>query len=108
MLLFTSVFPPIDVYETDEALVVEVDLPGVNVDDVKVYLDGSKLILEGTRIKETSSSLKYYMVERYTGYFKRVIPLPFTPNSEDIKATFFRSGILVVKINKNLKTIKPE
>ncbi|MGB9668095.1 MAG: Hsp20/alpha crystallin family protein [Thermosulfidibacteraceae bacterium] len=92
-------FPLMDIYETEDSVVVEVDLPAVNLDDIKLTVEGSRLVIEGVRDKVVTGNVRYHVMERYFGRFKRIIELPFTPSNNDIKANY-KQGVLVITILK--------
>lgn len=93
------VFPPADVYESEEAVVVEAELPGIAAKDLQVTLEGEKLILSGAFGSEISESGETLLrMERPRGRFHRVIPLP-SPVLPPFEATLSR-GVLVVRLPK--------
>ncbi|MBI4528373.1 MAG: Hsp20/alpha crystallin family protein [Deltaproteobacteria bacterium] len=92
--------PSVDLYETPEAFVLEVDLPGVNKEGVNVEVEGQDLILRGERSSERhQSSDKFHYQERYSGTFMRRMTLPESVNKEKIEAEF-RDGVLRVILPK--------
>ena len=93
-------FPALDVSETDKALEVSVELPGVAKDDVDVSLVGRSLVVKGEKKSETDRSEKdWHVVERSFGSFRRVVPLGFDADVGKIEATF-EDGVLKVRIEK--------
>ena len=68
--------PDIDIYETDEAYLVEADIPGVPLEQVSVEVDEHSLTISGTRethsFERTAHSVR---VERAKGRFSRRFPL---------------------------------
>src|ERR671939_2151841 len=69
--------PPVDIYETDDAVVLKAELPGVSKDEVTVEIHQNTLTLRGERkheaeVKEDS----YRRVERDYGRFERSFVLP--------------------------------
>ncbi len=107
MLFIENPFPPMDIYETEESLVIEIDIPSIDINDVKLIIDGSKLTIEGIRNKTTPPGVRYHIVERYSGRFKRTIELPFTPANDGIKAVY-KKGTLTVTISKRIYNIALE
>jgi HSP20 family protein len=68
--------PPIDVYETDEALEVVVDVPGVDPTAVRVLAKGDSLLVVGDKApRRARSESSFHLVERGYGRFARVIRL---------------------------------
>lgn len=92
------VFPPADVYESEEAVVVEAELPGIAAKDLQVTLEGEKLILSGAFGSEILSGETLLRMERPRGRFHRVIPLP-SAVLPPFEATLSR-GVLVVRLPK--------
>lgn len=93
--------PPMDVYETEGELVIELELPEVERDNVKITVKGQTLTVEGIKsYKVGEEKVKFLRLERYSGYFKRVVQLPFAPKEEGIKATM-KKGVLKITISKD-------
>ncbi|HXG52954.1 MAG TPA: Hsp20/alpha crystallin family protein [candidate division Zixibacteria bacterium] len=96
--------PSIDLSETPDAYVLEVDLPGVKKEDVKVELEGRDLILRGERSSErTQSGYKFHFQERYSGAFMRRMTLPDSVDKDAIEAEF-KEGVLRVTLPKVKKS----
>ncbi len=105
---FETPFPPIDIYETKDSLIVEVEVPGMTSDDLKITCIEDKIVIEGDKRERINApQIKFIRMERYTGLFKRTVKLPFKPQVENIKGSI-RDGILTIRINKNIKKITVE
>jgi len=92
--------PSIDVYETDDAFVLEADLPGVKPDDVKVESENGDLVLRGWRtIEKRQSNGQFHTMERSSGNFTRRIKLPESIKKDAIEAEF-HDGVLRVILPK--------
>lgn len=95
----TAAFPPVDVYESEEAVVVEAELPGIAAQDLQVALEGEKLLISGALGLQTSESEETLLrMERPRGRFHRVVPLPSSV-VPPFEATLSR-GVLVVRLPK--------
>ena len=89
-------FLAMDMYETDEGLVIEVALPGVAQDDLKLNVLGDTLTLEGELKRPTGENVSYLAQERTYGRFRRSIQLPQI-HWDKIDATL-EKGILRVMV----------
>jgi HSP20 family protein len=95
-----AITPRVDVSETDNALEVEVELPGVDEKDVEVTLNDNVLIIKGERKHEREEKKKdFHLVERSFGSFARSISLPFEVDTNAVKASFSK-GVLKVTLPK--------
>ena len=93
--------PTVDVAETDKAIKVNVDLPGMNEDDIDVTLTGDVLTVRGERKHEREEKNKgYFLHERSYGAFYRTIPLPPGVETDKAKAEF-KKGVLKVTLPKS-------
>jgi len=93
--------PAVDMYETDEDVIVAMSLPGVNLDDISVKVTGDTLSVEGEMKEERESKERQYMHrERRYGRFFRSITLPATAEGSKAEATFDR-GVLTVTVPKS-------
>jgi HSP20 family protein len=99
--------PPVDIYETDDALVLKAELPGVSKDDVSLEIHNNTLILRGERKHEAEvKEENYHRVERAYGTFQRSFVLPTMVDQEKVQATY-HDGILELRLPK-LETAKPK
>ncbi|PMP69173.1 MAG: molecular chaperone [Thermodesulfobacterium geofontis] len=95
--------PAIDVSETDNEIVVKVDVPGVNPEDIEISLSDNVLVIKGEKKKEEEEKKEnFYRMERYYGSFMRSIQLPCEVEEEKISATY-KNGVLKIVLPK-----KPE
>ena len=95
--------PEVDVYEDDDAIRVQADIPGVDPKDVEVSIDAGRLTVHGERkLEKEDQKENYRRVERAYGSFTRTFTLPDYADSEKIDASF-KNGVLDVTIPK-----KPE
>lgn len=68
--------PPIDVYETDEAMEVVVDLPGVEPSAIRLLAKGDSLLIAGDKTpRRARADSSFHLVERGYGRFARVVRL---------------------------------
>ncbi len=93
--------PEIDISENNKEIKVEANLPGLDENNIKVNLDGDKLIIEAEHCEEKEDKNKeYYVSERRFGKFQRVIPLrEDIVDKDNIKASL-KKGVLKVTLPK--------
>jgi len=98
--------PPIDLYETEKAFVIEADLPGVHQENVEINFDRGTLTISGTRgatlpsQENQDTQLRVFSAERISGNFSRSIRLPQHVDADRIEATFAQ-GVLSLKVPKS-------
>jgi HSP20 family protein len=93
-------FPAIDVVETDDALEITAEIPGVDEDDLDISIANNALVLKGEKSSEHEDKEQdFHLVERRYGSFRRQLPLGFTPEGGAVNATF-KNGVLKLKIAK--------
>jgi HSP20 family protein len=95
----------VDMYQTEEELVILSAIAGVKPEDLNLYLEGDVLFIEGERKKPVEEVGDYFLQECYWGKFSRKIVLPVETNPEKISATF-KDGILTIRIQKISKERK--
>lgn len=92
--------PPVDVYETADAILVTAELPGLSADKVEVEFDDHVLSIRGERpFVESSEEGRYHHLERTYGAFARAVSLPTGVRPDQITATF-TDGVLHVRVPK--------
>ena len=96
----TRMSPVINVAETDKALEITAELPGVDQEDVDVTVLDNRLTIQAEKkIEEEDKSKDYHVVERSYGKFARSMTLPFEVDLDKIDAQF-KNGILTVTLPK--------
>jgi HSP20 family protein len=99
--------PPVDIYETDDALILKAELPGVSKDDVSIEIHQNTLILRGQRKHEAEvKEEQYHRVERAYGTFQRSFTLPTLVDQEHVQATY-HDGVLELRLPKS-EAAKPK
>jgi HSP20 family protein len=95
-----EITPPVDCYETADQLIVEIELPGFNREDLKLGLIREVLIVEGVkREEEKKESVNFICLERTFGRFFRTVEIPPMVDFSGAKAWFSR-GVLQVSFPK--------
>ncbi|UYG02504.1 Hsp20/alpha crystallin family protein [Halomonas sp. LR3S48] len=93
--------PQLDIAERDDEYLVSVEVPGVDEKDVKLTLDGDRLIIEGEKRQESSTKEdRYQRIERSYGSFRRVLDLPVDARPDKIRASF-ANGVLKVHVPRS-------
>jgi len=96
----TSWAPAVDIYETEQELVVKADLPEVDPKDLDIRVENNILTIRGERkFEKKVNEDNYLRVERAFGAFSRSFSLANTVNSEAIKADY-QNGVLTLTIPK--------
>jgi HSP20 family protein len=86
-----------DVYEKDQHLLFETELPGVKKDEIAIKLEDDKLIISGeVKRNEEISRESYFRVGRRYGQFQRSFPLPADLIQRDGIKARFEDGILTI------------
>jgi HSP20 family protein len=92
--------PAVDIYETENDLVLKADLPDVDPKNVGIQLENGTLTLKGERKFEHEKNGKgFHRIERSYGSFVRAFSLPDTVDAENVKADY-KNGVLTVTIPK--------
>ena len=103
----TAWAPPVDIYETENELVIKADLPEVNPQDLDIRVANNILTIRGERKFEKKVGEENYLrMERAYGSFSRSFSLANSVNSEEIKADY-QNGALTLHIPKAEET-KPK
>lgn len=93
--------PRMNIDDTGNEIRVTAELPGVSPDDVQITLDDDMLIIAGEKRDEREvDDRDVRLVERVFGQFRRAIQLPFSPNPDQVDASF-RDGVLTITVPKN-------
>jgi HSP20 family protein len=92
--------PALDVYETEDAVVVEAEVPGMEAKDLEIELADRRLRLSGeARREEEKEGKGYYRKERYFGRIYREVELPADVDPERARAEL-KNGILTLTLPK--------
>lgn len=93
--------PDMDVKETDKAIEVSIELPGLSEKEVDVSVTDRLLTVSGE--KKTEAERKdedYHVMERAYGRFSRSVTLPFEPDPRKVEAKFAK-GVLTLTVPKS-------
>ena len=107
MRMFEQWAPSVDIYETDEALVVQAELPGIEKKDVKVEVKDGVLTISGERRYEKDvKEENIHRIERSYGKFVRSFSLPTNIDVDHVDATM-KNGVLEIRLPK-VESAKPK
>jgi HSP20 family protein len=96
---------PVDVYATQNELVIQASVPGLNAEDVEITIEGESVTIKGER-KAPLENVDYYIQERRFGPFGRTITLNIPVQAEAAEAVF-EKGVLTLTIPK-AEEIRPK
>lgn len=92
--------PEIDVSEDEKHIVVRAELPGLDLADVDVQLEGQTLTIRGEKkLEREEKEASYHVVERRYGSFARVLDLPAEVDPDGVTADY-KQGVLKIRLPK--------
>ncbi|MCI0566821.1 MAG: Hsp20/alpha crystallin family protein [Acidobacteria bacterium] len=93
--------PPVDIYETDDRIVLRADLPGISIEQIELKIENEQLILKGERSQDSSARREdFHRIERPYGRFRRSFALPRSIRQAEIRAVL-NHGVLEVVLPKH-------
>ena len=94
----SGVFPPINVYQTADALVVTAELPGIKPEEIQINVEDDSLLLQGERgVVHEDDTVSYHRRERDCGSFSRKIGFGQRIDAQAVSAEL-KDGILTVTL----------
>ena len=91
---------PSDILEYEEYVLIKIDIPGIDENNIKITLEDKFLIVEGVKVKDFSEKEgRYLIAERRFGKFKNIIQIPKNFDTEGI-SYYIKDGVLIIKIDK--------
>ena len=92
--------PAVDIFETENSLVLKADIPDVPLSDIEVRVENDTLTVKGERKFEHNEKSKgYHRIERSYGKFVRTFVLPETVDNENVGAEY-KNGVLTITLPK--------
>ena len=92
--------PPADVYETEDDVVVRVEVPGLTEDNISITLHTNTLVVRAVRHEpKCHAKSVYHQLEVHYGFFERVIPVPGYIRHEEADAVY-ADGFLTITVPK--------
>lgn len=92
-------FPPITLAEDEHGFSLEMEIPGVPLENIDISLAGSELTISGKRAQTSANLRAYHRQERFSGEFTRVLKLGTEIDAAKIKASL-KDGVLTVSLPK--------
>jgi HSP20 family protein len=98
---FAAAYPALNVWEDADAVFVEAELPGLQLNDLEIYVTGgNQLTIKGERKQLTPEKGVWHRQERGFGKFVRTLTLPFPVDADKVDARF-ENGVLLIKLAKH-------
>jgi HSP20 family protein len=92
--------PPVDIYEDEHNLVLKMEIPGMNEEDLNVSLENNTLTVSGERkFEQEEKEENFHRIERRYGSFLRTFRLPNTVDGEKVEAVYDK-GVLKINLGK--------
>ena len=98
--------PPVDISETEDALVLRLEVPGMDKKDINISVSEGILTVTGEKKIETEEKETCHCRERCYGSFSRSICLPFDVDTDKVDATF-KDGVLKITLPRS-EAAKPK
>lgn len=96
-----SCFPACNIWEEENAVTVEAELPGLNLEDLEIYVNGSNhLTIQGERKHPAQEKSVQHRRERQFGSFTRSITLPVAVDANQVDAKL-ENGVLKIRLGKH-------
>lgn len=95
--------PAVNVWEDADGVYVESELPGLDSQDIEIYVTGRQLTLRGDRKPPVVERGVWHRQERGHGKFQRVVELPADVDADAVEARF-QNGVLLVKLPKRAES----
>ncbi len=100
--------PAVDIHETDAAIVLEMEIPGIKPEAIDIQLVGDTLTVKGERTlaREEDTTKRYVRVERAYGAFQRSFTLGIPVEQGGVCAAY-KDGVLTITLPK-AESVKPK
>ena len=97
---FGAAYPALNVWEDEDKLYVEAELPGLNMETLEMYVNaGNQLSLKGERQEPDVGKGAWHRRERGYGAFSRVFELPYPFEADKVQASY-KDGVLLLELPK--------
>ena len=96
----SSWYPSVDIYETDEHIILKAEIPGIDINNVSIEANENTITLKGERrFEKNLCEENYHRMERFYGAFQRAFNLPNHVDKDKVKASF-KDGVLEITVPK--------
>lgn len=96
--LSSAEFPAVNVWTSSDNAVVTTEVPGIDPKDIDISVAGKTLTVRGSREREElKEGETYHRRERWYGKFSKTLDLPFTIQSDKVRARFLK-GVLTISL----------
>jgi HSP20 family protein len=92
-------YPPVNIWEEEEFLYAEAELPGMKLEDLEILVTEDQLAIAGTRPPHAVENVEWHRLERMFGSFNRVLPLPIPVVPDKVEAHLV-NGVLTITMAK--------
>ena len=92
--------PGLDLYESADAFILFIEVPGVSLDDIEITVDGRTIAVVGTRSGSMPAGAIAHLIESAHGTFERRLQLPDIADLSRL-TTHFENGVLLLTIPKS-------
>lgn len=93
-------FPAVNVWEEDDAFVLEAEVPGIRPENLEITVVGSEVTIRGQRPEPAQNGATYHRRERGVGTFTRVLRLPADIDADNVQARL-ENGVLELRLPKH-------
>jgi HSP20 family protein len=95
-----GLYPPLNIWEDDNCLYVEAEVPGMSLEDLEIYVTGgNQLTIRGERKAPQVEKGTWHRRERAFGSFTRVVTLPVEVDANKVEAKLHH-GVLLITLPK--------
>ncbi|MFP4458157.1 MAG: Hsp20/alpha crystallin family protein [Candidatus Zixiibacteriota bacterium] len=100
--------PQVDIHENEDAIVFDIDIPGVKKEDIDVNVQDNILTISGHKeVERDEEKQNFHRIERFSGEYQRSFQLPKLVDTEKIKAKY-NDGVLNINVPKREESKKKE
>jgi len=92
-----SLTAAMDIYETEQDVVLEFDLPGINLENIKLVQSGMICVIQADKVTESPpEQLRYLCLERHFGRLRRTVRLPDSVDPTHLRAEYQRGVLRII------------